>query len=187
MTSEPLLRLDLRARNATQDAPRAEEPLVLPRAVALVAVELVRPAPRPPNRSADRRDRIEEFCEERDLVPVGRRDELGEGNAGPVDHKMALRARFATICWIRPSRSAPRFAGTVEASTAARVQSIRSASRNRLSSSCWSAFQTPAACQSRSRRQHVMPEPRIDWAGQRDRTENTTRHIARSRRGAARS
>ena len=79
MPPELLTRLDLRSRDATQDATRPEEPLVLPRAIALVAVELVGPAPRPAFLAADRRDRVEELGEEGDFVDVRRRDELREG------------------------------------------------------------------------------------------------------------
>lgn len=48
---------------------------------------------------------------------------------------------------------------------AALDQSIWSASRRRLSNSCWSRFQTPALVQSRKRRQHVMPLPQFISCG----------------------
>jgi hypothetical protein len=41
-----------------------------------------------------------------------------------IDHKMALRARFAAIRRIRPGRFAPPGAATLDASMAARDQSI---------------------------------------------------------------
>lgn len=157
--SEPLARLDHRSSDATQDAARPEGALVLARVVRLVAVELLGPATWPALLAAHRWDGVEEFGEERDLVDVGCRDELGERDAAGVAKKMALRARFSTIRRIRPGLAAPFFAGTDEASTAARLQSICSASRRRLSNSCCNRFQTPASCQSRRRRQQVMPEP----------------------------
>ncbi len=40
-----------------------------------------------------------------------------------------------------------------------RDQSIRSAVRKRASSTSGSAFQTPASCQARRRRQQLIPEP----------------------------
>src|SRR5215213_973212 len=49
--------------------------------------------------------------------------------------------------------------GAEQESTEARDQSIRSAPRIRASSSACTRVQTPAACQSRSRRQQVMPQP----------------------------
>jgi hypothetical protein len=63
-------------------------------------------------------------------------------DAGAVDPEVALRARcggrpamqgsrHAAIRRMQAGRSGPSVAGTVEASTAARVQSIRSAARSR--------------------------------------------------------
>jgi hypothetical protein len=72
---------------------------------------------------------------------------------------MAFRARLAAIRRIRPGRFAPLFAGTLVESMLARDQSIWSASPRRWSSTRSSRRQTPAACQSRSRRQHVGPLP----------------------------
>ena len=55
-------------------------------------------------------------------------------------------------------------AGTLDASTLARLQSILPAAPKRLSNSWWSRCQTPAFCQSRSRRQQVIPLPQpISW------------------------
>jgi hypothetical protein len=48
---------------------------------------------------------------------------------------MALRARLCAIRWIRPGRLAPLFAGMLIESTAARLQSIWSASLKRCNSS----------------------------------------------------
>ena len=46
----------------------------------------------------------------------------------------------------------------------ARLQSMRPAQCRRCSSSWCRRLQTPASCQSRSRRQHVTPEPQpISW------------------------
>ena len=65
-----------------------------------------------------------------------------------------------------PCRSCrPPFAGTSEAPTEAREQSMASASRRRFRSSCCSRRHTPAWCQSRSRRQHVIPEPQPNSCG----------------------
>jgi hypothetical protein len=58
-----------------------------------------------------------------------KRDTLG------FDHKVALRARFSTIRRIRAGELAPLFAGTLALSSAARLQSIWSASPNQSSNS----------------------------------------------------
>src|SRR2546427_3395886 len=54
---------------------------------------------------------------------------------------------------------APRGLGTEEPSMLARLQSIWSCSRKRVSMAWCSCSQTPAAFQSRRRRQQVMPLP----------------------------
>jgi hypothetical protein len=72
---------------------------------------------------------------------------------------MALRALFAAIRWILPGFFAPPGEGTVAASMEARFQSIRSAWPSRSNRTWWRRFQTPAFCQSRRRRQQVMPLP----------------------------
>jgi hypothetical protein len=72
---------------------------------------------------------------------------------------MALRARFAFIRWIRAGALAPLLAATLVLSKLARDQSIRLASPSPSSKIWWSLQQTPASCQSRSRRQQVTPLP----------------------------
>jgi hypothetical protein len=72
---------------------------------------------------------------------------------------MALRAQLATIRRILASLFAPPGAGTLALSSEARVQSIRPASWSRCKSVRCKRLQTPARCQSRKRRQHVMPLP----------------------------
>ena len=162
---EALARVDLRPRDAALDPAPLERPLVATRAVPLVGVELLRTLARATDLAADGRDGVDEALEERDFVDVGRGEERGERDPVGVRNKMALRARFAAIRRIRPGRCAPLFAGTMDASIAARVQSIRSASRSRASNSSWRRCQTPASFQSRSRRQHVIPEPQPNSCG----------------------
>jgi hypothetical protein len=80
-------------------------------------------------------------------------------NALGIGEKMMLTARFAAIRRVTTRLEPPKTARTLLESTTARDQSIRSAACNRPSNSLWSFFQTPAFCQSRSRRQQVMPLP----------------------------
>jgi hypothetical protein len=98
-------------------------------------------------------------------VDVRRREADDQGDASAIDHKMALRARFAAIRRIRPGLIAPLFAGTLAASRLARDQSIWSASPNQSSNTRWSFCQTPTVCHSTSRRQHVEPLPQPISAG----------------------
>src|SRR5258708_4645089 len=76
-----------------------------------------------------------------------------------IGEKMMLTARFAAIRRVATRLEPPKTARTLLESTTARDQSIRSAACNRRSNSLWSFSQTPAFCQSRSRRQQVMPLP----------------------------
>jgi hypothetical protein len=72
---------------------------------------------------------------------------------------MALGSQLAAIRRILAGLFAPPGAGTLALSSDARSQSIRSASCKRCRQTWWRRFQTPAFCQSRKRRQHVMPLP----------------------------
>src|SRR5438132_11216203 len=82
-----------------------------------------------------------------------------------LDHNMALRARFALICGVRPNSRGlwvPLFtplARMVSLSRLALDQSIMSAAPKRSSTARWSLRHTPAFCQSRSLRQQVTPLP----------------------------
>jgi hypothetical protein len=133
--------------------------------VSLVSVQLHRslsPAPSASTKTClllDRLDSIHYFHKHGAIVNVGSGTDYRKRDPLSVDHKMALCARFASIRRRRPGCSAPFLAGTLAESTDARVQSILPASPN-LSSSIWCNFShTPASCQSRRRRQQVMPLP----------------------------
>jgi len=110
-------------------------------------------------RGLGRRDGVEQVLKDNRVVAVGPRQERGQRDSGALDHKMALRARFAPIRRIRPREVAPLLPGILAESKEARLQSRRSASPSRSKSIWCSRSQTPASCQSRSRRQQVTPEP----------------------------
>src|SRR5262249_42551225 len=127
--------------------------------VGLIGMQLGRPLTRPPVGTFDRLHSVQGDFHQLAVRDIGPREGNGQRNPLPVDHNMALRARFAAIRWIRAGRWAPRGAGTVAESIAARVQSIWSASPKAFNK-VWCTFcQIPWACQSRSRRQQVMPLP----------------------------
>lgn len=88
-----------------------------------------------------------------------------QGNALGIGEKMMLSARFAAIRRVATGLEPPKTARTLLESTTARDQSIRSAACSRRSNSLWSFSQTPAFCQSRSRRQQVMPLPQPSSCG----------------------
>ena len=99
------------------------------------------------------------------IVHVGTGQLCTERNALGIGAKMMLTARFAAIRRVATRLEPPKTARTLLESTTARDQSIRSAACNRRSSSLWSFCQTPAFCQSRSRRQQVMPLPHPNSCG----------------------
>jgi general L-amino acid transport system substrate-binding protein len=70
-----------------------------------------------------------------------------------------LRAELSAVGGIWRRLLAPPIARTPEASSDARDQSMWSSVPSSLSSTLCSRSQTPAACQSRSRRQHVITHP----------------------------
>ena len=96
---------------------------------------------------------------------IGGREADGEGDAILVDHEVVLGALLAAIRGISPCLLAPLLARTPSESTLARLQSIATSSPNQLRSVSCSCGQTPATCQSRSRRQHVVPLPQPSSLG----------------------
>ena len=95
------------------------------------------------------------------LAPVR---SAASGSPAALDHNMALRARFAAIRGVRADGLAPLLAGMLAESRRGPAPVDRSASPRRSSSTWCSRSHTPASCQSRSRRQQVMPEPQpISW------------------------
>jgi len=127
--------------------------------VSLVGVQLVRSASRPPSLARNRRDGVDQILKRYTVVDIGSRQYEGERNATTIGDQVPLGARSASIGGVRACRRSPLFAAMDELSTQARLQSIASASRNRRSNSRWRRSHTPAACQSRNRRQQVTPEP----------------------------
>lgn len=107
----------------------------------------------------DRRDRIDQrhrlfaVMDVRAGVDERQRDPLA------IAHNMPLRAIFAAIGGIRPGKRPPKTARTEQLSKIALSQSISSASPSSSNSRRQICSHTPSACQSRSRRQQVMPEP----------------------------
>ena len=76
-----------------------------------------------------------------------------------IGEDMVLRPVFPAIRRIRPGFVPPKTARTLELSTTARDQSIRSAPWRWLRTICKMSCQTPASCQSRSLRQQLIPLP----------------------------
>ena len=164
VTAKLLARLDTSTRNSRCDASIPQclstEPTVIP----LVSVQLAWSLPWSPSRTTNWLNSINRFFQHLAVVDVGCRMRYRERDSLSVDHKMALRARFSAIRWVRPRLFAPPGAGTLAESSEARDQSIWSDSPRRSSNTWWILFHTPASRQSRRRRQQIMPLPHpISW------------------------
>ncbi len=133
--------------------------------VGFVGVQLVGPLPGTSRFAADGGNCIDQRFERHAVVDVGAGQQNGQRDTLPIRREMAFRAGPPAIRGVRTRGVAPFFAAMDDPSTQARLQSIRSASRNRRSNSRCSRSQTPAACQSRNRRQHVTPEPQPSSMG----------------------
>ena len=157
--AEALAALDAFAGDAGDDAAGTALVSALAGIVGLVGVQLVRSLSWPATAPAQARDRIEGGRHERTVVLVGACQPQAERRAAGIGDDVALGARLAAIGRIGAGLGPPLFAGTVALSSAARRQSIWPAACSRSSSRRCKAAHTPAACQSRKRRQHDMPQP----------------------------
>ena len=93
------------------------------------------------------------------IVDVGSRMFNGQGCSLSVHNQVTFRAVFAPIRGIWARLDPPKRARTEQLSMAEVDQSIASACPSSSSRACYIFCQRPAACQSRRRRQQVMPQP----------------------------
>jgi len=164
MPPQPLARLDPLAGNARGDPAPAQGLAVAPGVIGFVGVQLGRAAPRAAERAADGRDGVHHRLEEGALIYVGGGQARDQGNTLAVGQDVVFAAGLGAVGRVRARRGPPFLAGTLAASRAARDQSIRSWMPNRSSRWRWRASQMPASCQSRRRRQQVIPLPHpISW------------------------
>lgn len=97
-------------------------------------------------------------CKRHAVMAVRAGDRQAERRAAGVGNRVAPGARAAAVGRVRPRRSTPLLALTDAESMAARDQSRSPARSSRSSRTRCRRSHTPACCQSRSRRQHVIPE-----------------------------
>jgi hypothetical protein len=98
-------------------------------------------------------------------VTVGSGQFDGQGNAATIANQVALAATLGPICRIWPSQQPPKTARTEQLSTTACDQSICPSRESQSSNAKWIKSQIPSCCQSRNRRQQVMPEPQPSLLG----------------------
>lgn len=156
---QPLAGLDALARQTGRDATNSARPPTLGIIIPFVAMQFARPSAWSSAAAPNRRDGIQRGFKHLAIIHIGCRDDDGQWEAIPFDHQMALRARFAAIRRVGSACFAPPGAGTLAESSEARDQSRRPASLKRWSKVWCKRSQTPARCQSRNRRQQVIPLP----------------------------
>jgi len=159
MSTQPFTTLNSLSGDPWLDPAFSQNLAVMPTVVRFVGMQFLRAFPRSAPPVSDCRNGIHHHFQGRRFMHIGCRVPDHERDPLPFDHNMALRARFSTIRRVGASRFAPPGAGTLPASRETRVQSSCSASASRSNSKRCSCSHTPAACQSRSRRQQVIPLP----------------------------
>jgi len=164
VATQLLAGLDPLARDPDLDPAAVQEAAAAGDVIGLVGMELGWPFAALPRGLGDRGHGLDQVLEDDAVVAVRAGQQGGQGNAAALADYVVFRAWFAAIGGIRADRLAPLFAGTLALSRLARDQSIIPASPSRSSRVWWRRSQTPAACQSRRRRQQVTPEPQpISW------------------------
>ncbi len=133
--------------------------------VTAIRVDHTRPLQWVATQSADRRNRVDQRQQLRDVVDVRAGQDRGERRTVGVGDDVVLGTGSRATGGVWPSFWPAPTARIDDESTAAREKSIWSAARSFASSNSCKRSQTPAACQSRSRRQHVTPEPHPISAG----------------------
>lgn len=135
MTAKLLAGIEASSGDAGLDPAAATSVAAAAVVIGLVGVQLVRPPSRSAALAADGRDDVDQRLEGYAVMDVCAGQDEPERNAAPVGDQMPLGAWSAAICRVRPRSRTPFFAAMDELSAQARLQSIRSASCNRRSSS----------------------------------------------------
>jgi len=99
------------------------------------------------------------------IMPIGSGDSNHEWMAFSICEKVTFGAFFSLICGIRTRLGPPKRALTFDPSITTRSRLIFPLRRSSVSKTPWIFFQTPTFCQSRSRRQQVIPDPQPNSGG----------------------
>ena len=141
------------------DLQNSQSDTVWPRIIGTVTLNNIRALTRLTTLSSYRWNRFNQWKKLRYVVAVSTGDNSSKRYPVGVGNYMMLTAIFASISGVWAGFLPPKIARTDAESTTAREKSILSAFRSLLSKMRCILSQTPAFCQSRSLRQHVMPEP----------------------------
>ena len=129
-----------------------------------IALYPIRSEPGSAHATGNRRNRIYQGQQLGHIVAVGPSEDGCQRDAVRVRDDVMFGAVLPAIRRVGADLRPPKTARTEALSTTAREKSIWSAPRSRASKARCTSSHTPASCQSRSRRQHVMPEPQpISW------------------------
>lgn len=148
-----------RACQLVGDPALLQPPMMCGATVSAITLHDLRPLTRATDLALHGRNGRHERLELAAVMHVGRRQLDAQRQALGIGAKMMFAARFAAVGRVGSRLKPPKTARTLLESTTARDQSSRSATCKRRNNSRWSFSQTPAFCQSRSRRQQVMPLP----------------------------
>ena len=162
--TQPLTGIDPLAGNAHPDMALGQRAAAARDVVGLVGMGFVRPLAAASVGLHDRGHGIEQLREDDRVMAVGPGQQLAQRQPAPFGQNVPFGAGFAPIGGVGPDEIAPLLAGIEAESIQTRLQSIWPASPRRSSSVWCRRSQTPWACQSRNRRQQVIPEPQpISW------------------------
>lgn len=131
--SEVAAAFDAAPCDAGRDGAGAQIAAATVEVVSLVGVQPGGPFAGPTALVAHGMDGVGDIGQRHAVVAVGSGQDKGERDAVAVDHDVAFCARLAAVGRVRPCRVAPLLAGTDEASTEARDQSISPARFSRSS------------------------------------------------------
>ena len=133
--------------------------------IAAVGVDPIRALAGPATAATHRRDRLDQGHELGDVVavPAGQRDR--KRDSVRFSDQVVLGAGPGTIDRARAGFGPPFKARTCDPSITALEKSSAPAAFSSASSDSCSRCHTPARCQSRRRRQHVIPDPNPSSCG----------------------
>ena len=157
---EPIIALDASAGDAILDPAAFEMGAASRKVVTLVRMQFPGPPARLASPAAHRRQGVDQFLEDHRVVAVGPGDAEDQRDALAVRDEVAFAAEFAPVRGVGPRVRAPRGLGTLAPSMLTRLKSSLSTLRSSPRSARCRPCHTPAACQSRSRLQQVMPLPK---------------------------
>jgi hypothetical protein len=99
------------------------------------------------------------------VIAIGPGELDRQRNSASIANQMTLAAELSPIGGIGTRPQPPKTARTELPSTTARDQSICPQRANQSRTTKWISCQIPASCQSRKRRQQVIPEPHRSSCG----------------------